>query len=89
MKRAVYAAIGLVAVMTVATLNARCEQRRQAARPFWNDLKAGPHAVGFRVLYHRDHRRLWLNKTVGTDANPGRPIRVSQTYRFLKFVVGR
>ena len=79
MRRAVCAALGLVAAMTVATLHAQLEQSRQAARPFWDDLKGGPYAVGFRLLYHRDHRS-WLKESVGTDADPGRPIRVSVWY---------
>src|ERR1700722_8624403 len=80
MKRAICAVIGLVALMTVATLNAQLELSRQTVRPFWNNLEAGPFAVGFRILYHRDHRRSWLKEAVGSDADPGRPIRVSVWY---------
>jgi pimeloyl-ACP methyl ester carboxylesterase len=80
MKRLVCAAIGLVAAMTLATSNAELEQSRQAARPFWNDLKAGPYAVGFRVLYHRDNRRSWLKKAARSDVDSGRPIRLSLWY---------
>src|SRR5229473_7084921 len=80
MNRAICVAIALAVGMTVFTSNALQNGGSQAGQPFWNDLKAGPHAVGFRVLYYRDHRHKWNKEPVGTVADPGRPIRVSLWY---------
>lgn len=80
MRRAARVVAGLVAVLVTVTSTAQLQPTRQAAPSFWNDLKAGPCAVGFRVLYYRDRRRQWLKETVATSADPGRPIRVSVWY---------
>ena len=48
--------------------------------PFWNSLKPGPYAVGFRVLYHRDRSRRWLKKKGPAVSDLGRPIRISLWY---------
>jgi dienelactone hydrolase len=44
-----------------------------ASSPFWKDLGAGKHAVGYRVIYTRDQRHAW-------SSGGGRPIRVSIWY---------
>jgi pimeloyl-ACP methyl ester carboxylesterase len=80
MKVAVRVCVGLLAVMTLVTLNAQVKQTRQAGTPFWSDLGAGPYSVGFRVLYYRDQRRKWFKEAAGTVADPGRPIRVGVWY---------
>ena len=51
--------------------------------PFWESLGAGPHKVGFKVLWLRDPSRRWLNVKNETAADPGRPIRVSLWYPAL------
>jgi hypothetical protein len=51
-----------------------------AAKAFWESLGTGPHAVGFRVLWVRDHGRHWLNTKPETAVDPGRPIRLSLWY---------
>jgi pimeloyl-ACP methyl ester carboxylesterase len=80
MTLAVRVGLGLIAVMTLVTLNAQVKQSRQATTPFWTDLGTGPYSVGFRVLYYRDQRRKWLKEAAGTVADPGRPIRVGVWY---------
>jgi dienelactone hydrolase len=70
-----------VALMAVAAVaNAQQSTATAASTPFWDSLGAGTHAVGFRVMWLRDHSRHWPKSTGDKEADPGRPIRVSLWY---------
>jgi hypothetical protein len=72
-----------MSILTAVTSNAQMHQKSKIVPPFWEHLKPGPYAVGFRVLYHRDRNRKWLKASGPTTADPGRPIRVSVWYPAL------
>ena len=56
------------------------QQASGGSPPFWSDLKAGPYAVGFRVLYDRERGHSWVKNAASGKAGPGRPIRISLWY---------
>jgi hypothetical protein len=76
MRRAAW--VVAAAALTAASSNAGNHQPK--AGPFWESLKPGPYAVGFRVLYRRDLNRKWLKQRGSDVPDPGRPIRVSVWY---------
>jgi dienelactone hydrolase len=71
--RAVLSACVILLVLAAIGDKAAAER---AAPPLWGDLKPGPHAVGYRVVYAFDRSRTWQ---VGQD-RLGRPVRISVWY---------
>lgn len=60
-----------VVVIVVCSAHARA-----MPSPLWSDLRPGPHAVGFRVVFATDTTRAWQRD----QQISGRPVRVSLWY---------
>jgi dienelactone hydrolase len=71
----------VVACLTLLSLSSAAAQ---STSPLWGQLKAGPFAVGYRVIYAHDRSRTWATtRAFGKPFAPdksGRPVRISIWY---------
>ncbi|MBU8899589.1 dienelactone hydrolase family protein [Corallococcus sp. M34] len=83
MTRASVVAFSVCVVLGVG-LPTAAKEAPPAPSPLWGDLRPGPHAVGYQVLYRFDTSRAWATtRPYGkgfTADTQGRPMRISVWY---------
>lgn len=77
--------VGLLGVSTPMASDAQ----GKTSLPLWGNLRPGPHAVGFQIIYRLDRSRVWETGDSTLDQDPGRPIRVSVWYPARRDGAGR